>query len=435
QEDVCSGFICLHGGKCVNTTGQAQCACRAGFTGRICETVISVPVKEGTCPPLPADENGLCPGYLCANDAVCAGSQKCCQTGCSTNVCATPVSTSSQTVGVCDGYCFNSGVCKETGGVASCACVGGFIGERCNDTTTKPGGCPSLPADLSGQCAGTSCSSDAACPDTQKCCLNACSKNVCAKPVPDIARCDIRTCPTGSSCFLVRPYAGARGEAKCVLDADRSCWASGYARAHLIPSKSTPGQFDTIPCGSFTWFGRTCPLGTRCSWSGISFPSVCCSDRLVAARFQNSYWSRRLHIYRREAGDDPCGGCQASERCVEVPVQCVAPPCDPRYRCEPEMMPPRDSMQPIGRSASSTSPLSHNPYQPLDRSHWSAVHPGVVEDVRTSRPEALPPTDHSHNIPRTPRHKLQELAVDKMIILALERYSGHRGKIQKVYSF
>lgn len=341
QENVCNGYICLNGGTCVGITGLAQCACAPGFTGSICETIISLPVKEGTCPSLPPNESGLCPGYSCANDAVCSGSQKCCQTGCSTMVCSSPIAIPQQIAdpsqtSVCDGYCFQNGVCTESNGVPICACPQGYGGERCNVTiatpATKPGGCPSLPADLIGQCTGTACTDDASCSGTLKCCLNACSSNVCAEPVPDIARCDIKLCPAGSTCFQVRSSGDGPREAKCVLDADRTCWASGYARAHLIPSQSQPGRFDPIPCGSFTWFGRTCPLGTRCSFSSITSPSVCCSDQMVTVRSQNSYWSRRLHIYRRQAGIDPCGGCPVGQRCT---ITCEKPPCGTmQYQCQ-----------------------------------------------------------------------------------------------------
>ncbi|RUS68939.1 hypothetical protein EGW08_023302, partial [Elysia chlorotica] len=157
QEDPCSGYICLNGGRCVSKSGQAVCACPNGYTGTICQTILSVMIKEGACPPVPADASGNCLGYLCSNDAVCPGSEKCCPTACSTSVCAAPISSLDQSSSrpgstipsVCDGYCLNNGVCTEAGGVASCACTGGFSGDRCDVTApqpiSKPGVCPNLP--------------------------------------------------------------------------------------------------------------------------------------------------------------------------------------------------------------------------------------------------------------------------------------------------
>ncbi|KAK3779996.1 hypothetical protein RRG08_028422 [Elysia crispata] len=327
REDACSGFICLNGGQCVSTSGQAACVCLNGYTGIMCQTVISALVKEGTCSSLPADASGNCPGYLCSNDAVCPGTQKCCQTDCSTRVCAAPVTileqslaqTDSANPSVCDGYCLNNGVCKETSGLATCTCTDGFTGDRCDvvQPTEKAGACPYLPANLRGQCPGTACSSDSVCLGAQKCCPTVCSTKVCAESVADASRCDTMKCPTGSTCFVVRSSADTPGQATCVLDADRTCWASGFTKAHVIPSQGQPGQMHTIPCGMSIWFGQACPRGTRCSQSTFAFPGICCINRLATNRFQNTYWARRLHIYRREAGDDPCGRCLPNQRCVK----------------------------------------------------------------------------------------------------------------------
>lgn len=144
---------CLNGGKVVTgankKTGQKECQCLSGFSGRRCERDLcsGFCFNGGTCV-----VNGLIPSCKCSSQYEGANCEvnKCrnfCLNGgkCSISPDGAPVCSKCDTgftgkrceLDYCSNYCQNGGVCNLKDGLPVCSCSLGFRGPKCTDPVDK----------------------------------------------------------------------------------------------------------------------------------------------------------------------------------------------------------------------------------------------------------------------------------------------------------
>ncbi|CAM4740053.1 unnamed protein product [Rotaria magnacalcarata] len=133
--DICDFIECENGGSCMKdstTTDCFKCICVAGFTGKICETTITI---------LP---NECDPG--CQNGGICIDNRCECNAGFTGNYCEIQDYCSPTNP------CRNGGRCTSSSSSFMCDCTGtGYTGPTCADiVSTNP--CASNPCQNGGSC-------------------------------------------------------------------------------------------------------------------------------------------------------------------------------------------------------------------------------------------------------------------------------------------
>ncbi|KAL3052736.1 hypothetical protein OYC64_005292 [Pagothenia borchgrevinki] len=114
--DKCTSLPCANGGLCLIHSGMRVCSCRAGFIGQRCE------ININECAGNPCLNSGTCQDRI--NDYTCT-----CPAGYGGRNCERILDECSLRT------CLNGGVCTGGGGPgkppASCICLSGFTGPRC----------------------------------------------------------------------------------------------------------------------------------------------------------------------------------------------------------------------------------------------------------------------------------------------------------------
>ncbi|XP_038141914.1 protocadherin Fat 3a isoform X2 [Cyprinodon tularosa] len=127
--DACQHQPCRNGATCTSLpSGGFTCSCNPQYTGRSCETEITV------CVPSPCQNGGVCKPI--GNAFLCS-----CRRGFRGLMCE-------EDVNECDrnnpeGECENGGTCINTPGSFYCNCTPGFVGQRC---TLRPVVVPDMQA-------------------------------------------------------------------------------------------------------------------------------------------------------------------------------------------------------------------------------------------------------------------------------------------------
>ncbi|NWZ12188.1 CRUM1 protein, partial [Agelaius phoeniceus] len=174
QVDFCSSDPCMHGGICEDFYTSYRCVCPDGWTGTYCEVNIdecsSNPCVHGNCSDGIASYECSCePGYTgetceediddchghqCVNGATCVDGINGYSCLCAANFTGRFCRYRRLPYTVCGNEernltCFNYGNCSDLGGELSCACLPGFVGERCEKDIDE---CSSDPCLNGGLC-------------------------------------------------------------------------------------------------------------------------------------------------------------------------------------------------------------------------------------------------------------------------------------------
>ncbi|NWY26392.1 CRUM1 protein, partial [Pheucticus melanocephalus] len=174
QVDFCSSDPCMHGGICEDFYTSYRCVCPDGWTGTYCEVNIdecsSNPCIHGNCSDGIASYECSCePGYTgetceediddchshqCVNGATCIDGINGYSCLCAANFTGRFCRYRRLPYTVCGNEernltCFNYGNCSDLGGELSCACLPGFVGERCEKDIDE---CSSDPCLNGGLC-------------------------------------------------------------------------------------------------------------------------------------------------------------------------------------------------------------------------------------------------------------------------------------------
>lgn len=137
-----SGVECHGNGTCDDSSGAAACACDPGFAASDCSTCAAGFQDrdgDGVCAPDCASAALGCSGHGSCDDS--SGEARCaCTAGYQGDACeaCAPGAQDLDEDGVCRPSCASAqlscavGACSEAGGVARCACTGGYVGAACD---------------------------------------------------------------------------------------------------------------------------------------------------------------------------------------------------------------------------------------------------------------------------------------------------------------
>ena len=129
----CSALPCQHNGNCTNTGATTfSCACAAGYTGIVCQTVIN------NCASSPCLNGGTCTNVIGVGTYTCS-----CASGFNGTNCENDISECSSSP------CQNGGTCINGVNSYTCACAAGYTDATCGTVIDN---CASSPCQNGGNC-------------------------------------------------------------------------------------------------------------------------------------------------------------------------------------------------------------------------------------------------------------------------------------------
>ncbi|CAF1335568.1 unnamed protein product [Rotaria magnacalcarata] len=234
--DICDFIECENGGSCMKdstTTDCFKCICVAGFTGKICETTITI---------LP---NECDPG--CQNGGICIDNRCECNAGFTGNYCEIQDYCSPTNP------CRNGGRCTSSSSSFMCDCTGtGYTGPTCADiVSTNP--CASNPCQNGGSCYPNNNSFVCVCRPSWT--GMTCTQTT-TTTTPSVSPCLSNPCKNGGNCYT------NSNSFVCVC-------RDGWAGATCTEATTTAAP-SVSPCAS-----GPCRNGGRCYNSGDSYFCYC----------------------------------------------------------------------------------------------------------------------------------------------------------------